>query len=149
MAPFRLVNNFIFRVSFLNRFHLRKWSSSSPEDLSLSSKHCTLALCYLCVCKYVWFMWYVYIYAYECMCVCTCTCTCGCECNNLMNVDFVIEHLSLQAVFTPNNYAISKCPMPRESTVRLLYLLGGTLIFFWVSLTYRRLCRRSRWFRIS
>lgn len=64
-------------------------------------------------------------------------------------MDSVTEHLSLQAVFTPNNYAISKCPMPRESTVILLYLLGGTLIFFWVYLTYRRLCRRSRWFKIG
>lgn len=53
------------------------------------------------------------------------------------------------AVFTPNNYAISKCPMPRESTVIFLYLLGVTLIIFWISATYRRICRRSRWFKIS
>ncbi|XP_067002497.1 metallophosphoesterase 1 isoform X2 [Anabrus simplex] len=51
------------------------------------------------------------------------------------------------AVFTPNNYSVSKCAMPQESTVRKLYLLGSLLILVWIILTYRRLCRRSRWFK--
>lgn len=51
------------------------------------------------------------------------------------------------AVFSPNNYAVSKCYMPQESTVISLYIFGGLLIFLWIILTYRRLCRRSRWFK--
>lgn len=61
----------------------------------------------------------------------------------------MFEYLSLQAVFTPNNYAVSKCPMPRESTVIWIYMFGGALLFLWIALTYRRLCRRSRWFRAN
>ncbi|PSN54793.1 Metallophosphoesterase 1 [Blattella germanica] len=53
------------------------------------------------------------------------------------------------AVFTPNNYAVSKCPMPQESTVIWLYLLGTVLIIMWITLTYRRMCRRSRWFKTN
>ncbi|KDR24002.1 metallophosphoesterase 1 isoform X2 [Zootermopsis nevadensis] len=53
------------------------------------------------------------------------------------------------AVFTPNNYAVSKCAMPRESTVIWLYMFGGALLFFWIMLTYRRLCRHTRWFKTN
>jgi hypothetical protein len=65
------------------------------------------------------------------------------------SISSVFEYFTLQAVFTPNNYAVSKCPLPRESTVIWLYIFGGAAIFFWITLTYRRLCRRSRWFKIS
>ncbi|KAJ9585291.1 hypothetical protein L9F63_002921, partial [Diploptera punctata] len=46
------------------------------------------------------------------------------------------------AVFTPNNYAISKCMMPQETSVIWLYMFGAALILMWISLTYRRMCRR-------
>ncbi|XP_049787688.1 metallophosphoesterase 1 isoform X1 [Schistocerca cancellata] len=51
------------------------------------------------------------------------------------------------AVFTPNNYAVSKCMMPQESTIISIYIFGATSIALWIILTYRRFCRRTRWFK--
>ncbi|KAJ8954531.1 hypothetical protein NQ318_000765 [Aromia moschata] len=45
----------------------------------------------------------------------------------------------LLAVFTPNNYAYTKCEMPRESTVIALYIFGCTLLIIW--LLYSLFCR--------
>nr|CAD7571080.1 unnamed protein product [Timema californicum] len=50
-------------------------------------------------------------------------------------------------VVSPNNYALSKCYMPQESTVITTYMVGAAIILIWVMLTYRRLCRRSRLFK--
>uniref|UniRef100_A0AAR5PJY9 Calcineurin-like phosphoesterase domain-containing protein n=1 Tax=Dendroctonus ponderosae TaxID=77166 RepID=A0AAR5PJY9_DENPD len=41
-------------------------------------------------------------------------------------------------VFTPNNYAIGKCEMPRESTVINLYILGLVGLFIWLCCCNRR-----------
>ncbi|RZC32189.1 metallophosphoesterase 1, partial [Asbolus verrucosus] len=35
-------------------------------------------------------------------------------------------------VFTPNNYAFTKCEMPRENTVVTLYMFGGSLLLIWL-----------------
>ncbi|XP_054284978.1 metallophosphoesterase 1-like [Macrosteles quadrilineatus] len=51
------------------------------------------------------------------------------------------------AVFSPNNYAISKCHMPRETTVIKLYLFGVPLIIIYGFFSYRRHCRRPRLFK--
>nr|CAD7394060.1 unnamed protein product [Timema cristinae] len=50
----------------------------------------------------------------------------------------------ISVVVSPNNYALSKCYMPQESTVITTYMVGAAFILIWVMLTYRRLCRRSR-----
>nr|CAH7759883.1 unnamed protein product [Callosobruchus chinensis] len=46
----------------------------------------------------------------------------------------------LLAIFTPNNYAYTKCEIPRESHQRFTYIVGAILIFLWLiySLTFRR-----------
>jgi len=58
------------------------------EGLSLSLKLRTFPLCYLCVCKYAWFVCCVYAYEFTyivCVCVCVrarlhmCICTCTFE----------------------------------------------------------------------
>nr|CAH7759884.1 unnamed protein product [Callosobruchus chinensis] len=48
--------------------------------------------------------------------------------------------LLTQAIFTPNNYAYTKCEIPRESHQRFTYIVGAILIFLWLiySLTFRR-----------
>ncbi|XP_075214748.1 per1-like protein PGAP5 [Lycorma delicatula] len=51
------------------------------------------------------------------------------------------------AVFSPNNYSISKCYMPRESTVILIYIIGCGATLFYVLLDYPRYCRRTRFFK--
>ncbi|XP_018574985.1 metallophosphoesterase 1 [Anoplophora glabripennis] len=48
----------------------------------------------------------------------------------------------LLAVFTPNNYAYSKCEMPQESTVINLYIFG--IIFLSVWILYSIFCRSRR-----
>ncbi|KRT78588.1 hypothetical protein AMK59_8120 [Oryctes borbonicus] len=45
-------------------------------------------------------------------------------------------------VFTPNNYAVSKCAMPKESTVIILYILSGCCLLLWLG--YSVFTRRRR-----
>ncbi|KAJ8929240.1 hypothetical protein NQ314_018119 [Rhamnusium bicolor] len=45
----------------------------------------------------------------------------------------------LLALFTPNNYAYTKCEMPRESTVINLYIFGGIVFIMW--LLYSAFCK--------
>lgn len=45
----------------------------------------------------------------------------------------------LLAVFTPDNFAVSKCHMPNENTVILLYIAGGIVIFLWLLFSRRHL----------
>ncbi|GLV41541.1 Post-GPI attachment to proteins 5 [Carabus blaptoides fortunei] len=45
-------------------------------------------------------------------------------------------------VFTPDNYAISRCEMPRESTVIMLYILGSLVFALYLSYEYRRTLHR-------
>ncbi|KAK9509831.1 hypothetical protein O3M35_004735 [Rhynocoris fuscipes] len=52
------------------------------------------------------------------------------------------------AIFTPNNYAVDKCYMPRETTVILIYILGALCILLYSSSSYRRHCRRNRMFKV-
>ncbi|KAL1124099.1 hypothetical protein AAG570_001869 [Ranatra chinensis] len=52
------------------------------------------------------------------------------------------------AEFTPNNYAVSKCHMPRESTVFLLYIIGTFCILLYASVSYRKHCRSARGFKV-
>nr|XP_023016112.1 metallophosphoesterase 1 isoform X1 [Leptinotarsa decemlineata] len=48
----------------------------------------------------------------------------------------------LLAVFTPNNYAYTKCELPKESSVIILYVFGITVFIFW--LVYSLMCRSRR-----
>lgn len=47
------------------------------------------------------------------------------------------------ALFTPNNYAVSRCEMPRESTVTTVYMLGVLTLALWLMYTFRQLPRRA------
>uniref|UniRef100_A0A0A9WS93 Metallophosphoesterase 1 homolog n=2 Tax=Lygus hesperus TaxID=30085 RepID=A0A0A9WS93_LYGHE len=51
------------------------------------------------------------------------------------------------AVFTPNNYEVSKCYMPQESTVIFLYFSGILMILIYAAFSYKFLCRRQRLFK--
>lgn len=51
------------------------------------------------------------------------------------------------AVFTSNNYAVSKCYMPRETTVIKLYIFGIILIIMYAMILYRRHFQRTRFFK--
>lgn len=55
----------------------------------------------------------------------------------------------LLATFTPNNYAIFKCPMPEESTVITLYIVGGIGLVVWIIATRRRLLKTSHYTKVS
>ncbi|XP_046747456.1 metallophosphoesterase 1 [Diprion similis] len=44
----------------------------------------------------------------------------------------------LLGVFTPNNYMVSKCYMPLETTVIKIYITGFILVFLYVALKVRR-----------
>lgn len=44
----------------------------------------------------------------------------------------------LMGIFTPNNYALSKCYMPLETTVIKIYMFGGIFILFYVILKIKQ-----------
>lgn len=50
------------------------------------------------------------------------------------------------AVFTPSNFAVEKCYMPRESTVMFIYVASGIGILIYAGLSFRR--RRNRVFKV-
>ncbi|GJQ84111.1 hypothetical protein Trydic_g12084 [Trypoxylus dichotomus] len=46
--------------------------------------------------------------------------------------------------FTPNNYAISKCAMPKESTIINLYIFGGSWLVLWLAFSVYMGTRRRK-----
>ncbi|XP_043283959.1 metallophosphoesterase 1 [Venturia canescens] len=54
----------------------------------------------------------------------------------------------LMAVFTPNNYAYSKCYMPVESTVHQLYVIGIICIVIFLTYKIRQQRRRHCFFKV-
>ncbi|XP_039279955.1 metallophosphoesterase 1-like [Nilaparvata lugens] len=55
----------------------------------------------------------------------------------------------MMAVLSPNNYAVSKCYIPRESTIIKLYIGGMLVILVAAFLLYPRHSRRAHFFKIS
>lgn len=55
----------------------------------------------------------------------------------------------LLATFTPNNFAVTKCYLPEESTVIFIYIISGIALLLWIILTRRRFFRNNIYAKVS
>uniref|UniRef100_T1JLX0 Calcineurin-like phosphoesterase domain-containing protein n=1 Tax=Strigamia maritima TaxID=126957 RepID=T1JLX0_STRMM len=62
---------------------------------------------------------------------------------NKNNPSFLLVVNLSPATITPNNFAVSKCYMPQESTVITLYVISSLGLLLWIVATRRRICRSS------
>lgn len=62
---------------------------------------------------------------------------------NINNPSYLI------GIFTPNNYALSKCYMPRESTVIRIYIFGGIFIFIYLIFRVKQRINRHHFLKLQ